>query len=496
MHFLIGLIFSVWMAVSASAQDSFAVGQRAFNQLTLENRILFQISMTAAGFWPSVPNVTYSRRLHQSIREFQGSLNEAPTGVITVPQVERLMERATVIMKGWGLRSVVHPERGRALWVPFGLDLSAGKTANGVLIKDPKNSIRLAYSYFAGTDLRAGFEGRLTEMVAAGDVIDYQLLRDDFFVIAASKGAFKRYSRYHRDGNGLLGFDFWWSKESAPVYGDRLVTLISGSFWASMTGSPYMTVARVSYPWENEPKVASNPQVASAPASPQAAHVPSPAAPPTPKKATISAGSGFFVSKAGHILTNAHVVEGCSSVTIKADGQTSGTGSVFARDAQNDLALIKIANSPATTLPVRSGARLGEGVAAFGFPHSDMLATSGNFTLGNVTALAGLGNDTRFLQVSAPVQSGNSGGPLLDNHGNLIGIVTSKLNAAKVMASSGDLPQNVNFAVRSSLAMGFLDANGVSYEIGTNSSPKLEPADLADRAKQASVFVVCVPSSN
>ena len=217
-----------------------------------------------------------------------------------------------------------------------------------------------------------------------------------------------------------------------------------------------MTVSRVSYPWENEPKPSENPQVASAPASPQAAPIPSPASPSTPKKAAVSAGSGFFVSKSGHILTNAHVVEGCSSVTIKADGQTSEMGSVFARDAQNDLALIKVSKSPASSLPLRSGVRLGEGVAAFGFPHSDMLATSGNFTLGNVTALAGLGDDTRFLQISAPVQSGNSGGPLLDNHGNLIGIVTSKLNAVKVMASSGDFPQNVNFAIRSSLAMGFL----------------------------------------
>lgn len=493
MRFLIGFVFSVWVAASAAAQDTFAIGQRAFNQLTVENRVLFQVSMTAAGYWPSVPNVSYSRRLHRAIQEFQNSLNQPPTGVITVPQIEWLMDRSAAVMKGWGLRSVVHPERGRSLWVPFGLDLSAGKTDNGVLIKDPKNTLRLAYSYFPGADLRVGYDSRLREMIGAGDNIDYRLIKDDFFVIAASKGAFKRYSRYHRDGNGLLGFDFWWSRETAPVYGDRLVTLISGSFWASMTGAPYMTVARVSYPWEREPKVESNPQVASAPATPQAAPVPSSAAPPEPKKATISAGSGFFVSKSGHILTNAHVVEGCSSVKVKPDGQTAVSGSVLARDGQNDLALIKITNNPAATLPIRPGVRLGEGVAAFGFPHSDMLATSGNFTLGNVTALAGLSDDTRFLQVSAPVQSGNSGGPLLDNHGNLIGIVTSKLNAAKVMASSGDLPQNVNFAVRSSLAIGFLDANGVSYETGTNTSAKLEPADLADRAKQASVFIVCLP---
>ena len=216
MRFLISLFFSCWLAASAHGQDTFATGQRTFNALSVDNRILFQISLTAAGFWPSVPNVTYSRRLHQSIREFQTSLNQAPTGVITVPQVELLIERSAAIMKGWGLRSVVHPQRGRLLWVPFGLDLSAVKTDIGVLIRDPKNTIRLAYSYFPEAELQIGFESRLREMAAAGDAIDYRLIKDDFFVIAASKGPFKRYSRYHRDGNGILGFDFWWSKEVAP----------------------------------------------------------------------------------------------------------------------------------------------------------------------------------------------------------------------------------------------------------------------------------------
>ncbi|MFX4941208.1 serine protease, partial [Acinetobacter baumannii] len=90
---------------------------------------------------------------------------------------------------------------------------------------------------------------------------------------------------------------------------------------------------------------------------------------------------------------------------------------------------------------VRMGVRLGEGVAVFGYPLSGMLSTSGNFTLGNVTALSGLGDDSRYFQISAPVQPGNSGGPLVDANGNLIGVVTSKLNALKVMvATNGDIP--------------------------------------------------------
>ncbi|MFV3492931.1 trypsin-like peptidase domain-containing protein, partial [Mycobacterium tuberculosis] len=93
----------------------------------------------------------------------------------------------------------------------------------------------------------------------------------------------------------------------------------------------------------------------------------------------------------------------------------------------NDLAVLKVAGPAERSLPLRPSIRLGEGIAAFGFPHSDLLATTGNFTLGNVTALAGLRDDSRYLQISAPVQSGNSGGPLLDGSGNVVGVVTAKL---------------------------------------------------------------------
>ena len=119
----------------------------------------------------------------------------------------------------------------------------------------------------------------------------------------------------------------------------------------------------------------------------------------------------------------------------------------MAHDAANDLALIKIEMHPTAFASLRSGVRLGEGVAAFGFPLAGLLATSGNFTLGNVTAVAGLGDDTRVLQISAPVQPGNSGGPLLDYSGNVVGVVEGKLNAITVFTVTNDLAQNVNFAM-------------------------------------------------
>jgi S1-C subfamily serine protease len=78
-----------------------------------------------------------------------------------------------------------------------------------------------------------------------------------------------------------------------------------------------------------------------------------------------------------------------------------------------------------------------------------------------------MADDSRYLQISAPVQSGNSGGPLLDQSGNLVGVVSAKLNALKVALKDGDLPQNVNFAVKAAILQTFLNSNRVPFQEGS-----------------------------
>jgi S1-C subfamily serine protease len=173
------------------------------------------------------------------------------------------------------------------------------------------------------------------------------------------------------------------------------------------------------------------------------------------------------------------------------DGQIR-KASVKATDAANDMALIQVTGAEGHKFaPLRLGARLGEGIATFGYPHLDMLANTGNFTLGNVTALAGVNDDSRFYQISAPVQSGNSGGPVLDNFGNVAGVVQSKLNVLKVAIASGDFPQNINFAIKGAILASFLESNGVVITPGSVTGQKLDPADLADAAKAVSGLVAC-----
>jgi uncharacterized protein len=202
-----------------------------------------------------------------------------------------------------------------------------------------------------------------------------------------------------------------------------------------------------------------------------------------------SSGTAFFVTPDGKALTNAHVVRGCREITVNTEG-LSHPGKVLARDQRNDLALLATDLHPASSANWRLQIRQGEDVVVYGFPLTGALASGGNVTTGIVTALAGLADDSRFLQVSAPVQPGNSGGPLLDRNGTVIGIIVSKLDALSVASATGDIPQNVNFAIKASVAAAFLDAQRVEHAERTGEGALSTP-DIADRAKSFTVRVLC-----
>jgi hypothetical protein len=118
------------------------------------------------------------------------------------------------------------------------------------------------------------------------------------------------------------------------------------------------------------------------------------------------------------------------------------------------------------------------------------LASEANITTGGVSALAGLNDDFRFLQITAPVQPGNSGGPLLDMSGNVVGIVTSTLDALRLARATGDIPQNINFALNASVARILMDAVGVQYSTAA-SAQTLSAADVGDAAKSYTVLIEC-----
>lgn len=221
-----------------------------------------------------------------------------------------------------------------------------------------------------------------------------------------------------------------------------------------------------------------------------------PALPRTPGKPAEALenaiGTGFFVSSAGHIVTAEHVVRGCKLLRAQAIGDPPATAALVAKSESDDLALLKTAAKPPAVAPLRpAGMRLGEAIVLFGFPLPGALASSGNLTTGNVSALAGLKDDHRMMQVSAPAQPGNSGGPVIDLKGRVAGVLVHSLSAARVARDTGTLPQNVNFAVKVSVVASFLEAHGVAVEPG-GAAADLAVADVAERARSFTVRIECL----
>jgi S1-C subfamily serine protease len=213
-----------------------------------------------------------------------------------------------------------------------------------------------------------------------------------------------------------------------------------------------------------------------------------PEANPTKPSAT---GSGFVVSRAGDIVTNDHVVGGCRETKVVRGGKRSAA-QVVAKDPGSDVAIVRLPE-PVTELASFREAqppRPAEPVLVVGYPLQGLLSSDASVTTGIVSALAGPHNDKKQLQITAPVQPGNSGGPLVDASGNVIGVVVGKLNALKLAQATGSLPENVNFAVNAEQARALLDKNSVKYEMKAAGDPVPTPT-VAERALKFTVMIEC-----
>lgn len=210
----------------------------------------------------------------------------------------------------------------------------------------------------------------------------------------------------------------------------------------------------------------------------------------------IGFGTAFRVSPAGHLVTNRHVVEGCTAIGLVSGNKVTARLQLVATDPKHDLALLA---GPVSTdwaaLRAADEPVQGEDVLVYGYPLPGMLSASGQLGAGMVTALTGIRSDPDQMQIDAPLQRGNSGGPLLDRRGQVVGVVFAKLNALRVAQLTGDLPQNVNFAVRLAPLKQLLAGHRVPYTVGAPSDAELSNQQIAARARAWTVPIACQKQS-
>jgi serine protease Do len=206
-------------------------------------------------------------------------------------------------------------------------------------------------------------------------------------------------------------------------------------------------------------------------------------------EASRTTGTAFYLD-ARTLLTAEHVVAACDRVTL-ADGTALA---LVAADPELDVALLAAPRPGRASLALAedAGARLGQRVHAAGFPYYSIAGTSLHLTGGNVSALAGIDDDRRFFSFTAPVQPGNSGGPLLDARGRVLGLVVARLSEDFIVQETGSLPQNVNYALGEAELAAFLARSGRARPAAAGRLPAFDVDDGAPDALAAAVVpIVC-----
>jgi len=174
-----------------------------------------------------------------------------------------------------------------------------------------------------------------------------------------------------------------------------------------------------------------------------------------------ASGSGFAISKDGYVLTNNHVINGCQALNIHTNGKLI-SARLIASDPINDLALIKGSFKPQTVFYINTSTpKLLDDIYVAGYPFGYAISSSIKITKGIVSSLSGIGDNFSQMQIDAAIQPGNSGGPVVDKKGNVVGIVVAKLNMEVVYEDYGVIPENTNFAIKSTTAKSFAESNNI-----------------------------------
>jgi len=213
------------------------------------------------------------------------------------------------------------------------------------------------------------------------------------------------------------------------------------------------------------------------------------------EKLPVTLGTGFIVAPGGYVLTTHHTIQDKQQILVGSSAKKMVIAQIIKVDAKNDLVLLK-ARLDGAPLPITPWSEVPLGLEAFviGFPQPSLQGVSRKITQGIINGDRTESGDAGYFQFSAEIQKGNSGGPVLAPDGSVIGMVRAKLNALSIAQRTQDLPQNVNYAIKSAMLLQFLDGSPAAFR---RNSLNLQVAPRAHQIyRQASDSVVLVIGRN
>lgn len=461
----------------ASAQDTEMLW-REFDArvLSAAEKRLLQVGLTAAGLYDGLIDGAWGARSQGAIEAYMVASDlEDDDGLVRNYHMAVLGDEAMAFVAEHGLAYRGGGRHGHLLLAPRGDFAPDPATAiddlvlaaDGVEIRIMESAGELAVA------LHEAFEADLAPGQAP-----YLVRRDTLWVTASTAG---EALLYIRTDYSPAADSFFTTMVSEDPSADRALYRVvvgsiadgAGASLAAPGGAVEQAVLalEVALAALEEPPVAPSGIPPDAEASPEAA----------------SSGTAFYVNN-NDLVTAGHVVDGCAAVEL-----TDGTPlALVARHPSLDLALLSAPVRSRTWIAIGDGvqAQLGQRIAALGYPYFGQFGTALNMTAGNVSALVGIGDDPDTLTISAPVQPGNSGGPLLANDGTLLGVVVARLDGLRVAEQTGSLPENINYAVSGPALLAFLEDQGVS--LPRHETTLLDVEDGIPAAMQQAVIpVIC-----
>ena len=200
-------------------------------------------------------------------------------------------------------------------------------------------------------------------------------------------------------------------------------------------------------------------------------------------------GTAFFISDEGHLITNHHVVNYCNITKVNYFGK-SGTAKILAYDRVNDLALLETDIIPKDKFDISNrDPKLLDDIYVAGYPFGKAVSSSVKVTKGVVSALTGSQDNYALVQIDAAIQPGNSGGPIVNTSGDVVGVAVAKLDFKDSMESFGVIPENTNFGIKSSILKNFTSANSIK---NSEEEPKEVSTEvLGEKIQNATAYVGC-----
>jgi serine protease Do len=447
--------------------------------LTVEEKRLLQIGLTIEGRYRGLLDGEWGRRSQEAIEAFvawtdPGGLQ--PEIVLNAHAAE-LGRRAWDFLADTGLGYRGGPPLAHRLLVPPGrFEEEAGGEFGAVFLRSRDVTITI-YDFLP-------FEVEIFHGVVLDDVPGYQtpyVVRTATRLVTAFDSAGEAY--YARSDRDPFGGQDWYTTFIALAPGgdkrvfDTIIASLEVAGSARLESGEGLLNRMIRASLEPQGAVgiaATSPPQAPGPAEGHDLSV-------------IGTGTGFFVNNTD-LVTARHVVETCAALSL-VDGTPV---ELVAMDPQRDLALLTARTRSRDWIALHATglARLGQSVVALGYPYYGEVNTALNSTGGNVSALVGLHDDPETITISAPVQPGNSGGPLLATDGSVIGVVVAQLGKGYIAGETGSLPENINYAVTGAALLEFLEVQAVSLPRPPNGTTGLTEG-ISEATQRAIVPILC-----